>query len=128
MELFFKKLIYKLEYQTITLYNQNLSWNSLNILIIQVRSVPIRRDDQVLVTRGFYNGSEGKVTSVYRKKWVIHVEKVTRDKINGNAVNIGLDPSKVVITKLKLDKDRKALLERRAKKEKTTKVQEVKAE
>lgn len=29
-------------------------------------------------------------------------------------MNVGLDPSKVVITKLKLDKDRKALLERKA--------------
>lgn len=27
---------------------------------------------------------------------------------------VGLDPSKVVITKLKMDKDRKALLERKA--------------
>lgn len=28
-------------------------------------------------------------------------------------MNVGIDPSKVVITKLKLDKDRKALLERK---------------
>lgn len=34
--------------------------------------------------------------------------------MNGATVNVGLDPSKVVITKLKLDKDRKALLERKA--------------
>ena len=33
--------------------------------------------------------------------------------MNGATVNVGLDPSKVVITKLKIDKDRKALLERR---------------
>jgi hypothetical protein len=31
----------------------------------------------------------------------------------GATVNVGLDPSKVVITKLKIDKDRKALLERK---------------
>jgi large subunit ribosomal protein L26e len=30
-------------------------------------------------------------------------------------VNVGIDPSKVVITKLKLDKDRKALLDRKGK-------------
>jgi hypothetical protein len=29
-------------------------------------------------------------------------------------VNVGLDPSKVVITKLKMDKDRKAILERKS--------------
>jgi hypothetical protein len=33
--------------------------------------------------------------------------------VNGATVNVGLDPSKVVITKLKIDKDRKALLERK---------------
>lgn len=35
-------------------------------------------------------------------------------QVNGATVNVGLDPSKVVITKLKIDKDRKALLERKA--------------
>jgi Ribosomal proteins L26 eukaryotic, L24P archaeal len=35
-------------------------------------------------------------------------------QVNGATVNVGLDPSKVVITKLKLDKDRKALLDRKA--------------
>merc|ERR1719230_1201212 len=78
-----------------------------------VRSVPIRRDDEVLIARGHYHDREGKVTQVYRKKWVIHVERVTRDKANGQTVNIGIHPSKVIITKLKLDKDRKALLERK---------------
>ena len=29
-------------------------------------------------------------------------------------MQVGIDPSKVVITKLKIDKDRKALLERRS--------------
>jgi large subunit ribosomal protein L26e len=33
----------------------------------------------------------------------------------GSTVNVGIDPSKVVITKLKLDKDRKALLDRKGK-------------
>ena len=33
--------------------------------------------------------------------------------LTGATVQIGIHPSKVVITKLKLDKDRKALLERK---------------
>lgn len=33
----------------------------------------------------------------------------------GSTVNVGIDPSKVVITKFKLDKDRKALLDRKGK-------------
>lgn len=77
--------------------------------------MPIRKDDEVRVVRGTYKGREGKVVTVYRKKWVIHVERITREKVNGATVSVGLDPSKVEITKIKLDKDRKALLERRNK-------------
>merc|ERR1719211_660757 len=78
-----------------------------------VRSMPIRRDDEVIIMRGQYHDREGKVTQVYRKKWRIHIERVTRDKANGQTVPIGIHPSKVMITKLKLDKDRKALLDRK---------------
>merc|ERR1712080_188325 len=78
-----------------------------------VRSMPIRRDDGVLVARGHFHDREGKVTAVYRKKWVIHIERMTRDKANGQTVNVGIHPSKVIITKLRLDKDRKKILERK---------------
>jgi len=78
-----------------------------------VRSMPVRKDDEVQVVRGTYKGREGKVIQVYRRKWVIHVEKLTREKANGATVNIGVDPSKCVITKLKLDKDRKGILDRK---------------
>ena len=67
------------------------------------------------MVRGTYKGREGKVVQVYRRKWVIHIERITREKVNGQTVNVGVDPSKVVVTKLKLDKDRKDLLERKAK-------------
>ncbi|KAJ7514993.1 hypothetical protein O6H91_23G067800 [Diphasiastrum complanatum] len=80
-----------------------------------VRSVPVRKDDEVQVVRGTFKGREGKVVQVYRRKWVIHVERITREKVNGATVNVGIDPSKVIITKLKLDKDRKALLDRKGK-------------
>ena len=78
-----------------------------------VKSVPVRKDDEVQVVRGSYKGRDGKIVQVYRKKWVIHIEKLTREKANGATVNIGVDPSKVVITKIKLDKDRLALLARK---------------
>merc|ERR1711959_11617 len=70
-----------------------------------VRSLPIRKDDEVMIVRGHYHDREGKVTQVYRKKWCIHIERVSRDKANGQTVQIPLHPSKVVITKVKLDKD-----------------------
>jgi len=80
----------------------------------KVRSIPIRKDDEVIVTRGFYKGREGKVTSVYRRRWVIYIERLQREKTNNATVNIGIPASKVAITKLKLDKDRKNILERKA--------------
>ena len=48
-----------------------------------MRAVPIRRDDEVQVVRGTFKGRDGKVTQVYRRKWVIHVERLTREKVNG---------------------------------------------
>jgi len=78
-----------------------------------VRSMPIRKDDEVTVVRGTFKGREGKVVEVYRKKWVIHIERLIREKANGASVPVGIDPSKVVINKLKMDKDRKSLIERK---------------
>jgi large subunit ribosomal protein L26e len=77
-----------------------------------VRSIPIRKDDEVTIIRGTNKGREGKVTSVYRLKYVIHIERVTRDKTSGQSVPLGIHPSNVVINKLKLDKDREDILAR----------------
>jgi large subunit ribosomal protein L26e len=79
---------------------------------LQVRSIPIRKDDEVIVVRGSNKGREGKITSVYRLKYIVHIERVVKEKSNGQSVPIGVHPSKVVITKLKLDKDRESILER----------------
>jgi large subunit ribosomal protein L26e len=77
-----------------------------------VRAVPIRKGDEVQIVRGSQKG-EGKVVTVYRKKYVIHVEGTEREKSNGQTVKIGIHPSKVVIKKLKLDKCRMQLLARK---------------
>lgn len=79
---------------------------------MQVRSIPVRKDDEVKIVRGSNKDSEGKVTSVYRLKYIIHIERVTRDKASGQSVPLGIHPSNVVITKLKLDKDRENILAR----------------
>jgi large subunit ribosomal protein L26e len=44
---------------------------------------------------------------------VIHVDRVARDKSNGASTPIGIHPSNVVITTIKLDKDRRDILERK---------------
>merc|ERR1712072_1270222 len=78
-----------------------------------VRSMPIRKDDEVLVKRGSNNGREGKVVASYRKRYVIHIERLNREKVSGQTRPIGIHPSNVVTTKLKIDKDRKEILARK---------------
>ncbi|CBK25269.2 uncharacterized protein [Blastocystis hominis] len=79
-----------------------------------VNAMPIVKGDKVKILRGSYKGKEGKVTEVYRKKWVIHVEGINRDKVNGSSAKVGIDASKVEIIELKLSKDRKAILDRKS--------------
>lgn len=84
-----------------------------------VRSMPIRKDDEVQVcfdslfysnmfthhiliclkvVRGHFKSPQfGKVVSVYRSKYVVYIERVQREKANGATVNVGIHPSKVMI-------------------------------
>ncbi|KAF2869870.1 translation protein SH3-like domain-containing protein [Massariosphaeria phaeospora] len=77
-----------------------------------VRSIPLRKDDEIMIVRGSNKGREGKISSVYRLRFAIHVSGVVREKSNGQSVPIPIAASKVVVTKLKLDKDREKILER----------------
>lgn len=51
----------------------------------QVRALPIRKDDEVKIMRGpdSRKNETGKVVAVYRKKFAIHVERITKDKAGG---------------------------------------------
>uniref|UniRef100_A0A1I8HPQ2 KOW domain-containing protein n=1 Tax=Macrostomum lignano TaxID=282301 RepID=A0A1I8HPQ2_9PLAT len=78
-----------------------------------LRSMPSAKKGALV--RGHHKGTQtGKVVAVYRSKYVIHVERIQREKANGATVYVNLHPSKVVITKLKLDRDRRGLLDRKA--------------
>jgi len=50
-----------------------------------VRSVPIRKDDEVKIVRGSEQARSvtGKVICVYRKKQIIHVQSYTTNKQSG---------------------------------------------
>ncbi|GAA56380.1 large subunit ribosomal protein L26e [Clonorchis sinensis] len=71
----------------------------------KVRSMPIRKGDEVQIVRGERKDTtSAKVVRVYRKKFVIHIERVQCRKSNGAYVPIGIHPSN----------DRRNLLERKA--------------
>ena len=79
-----------------------------------VRSLPIRKDDEVQVVRGKYvKEPTAKVTSVYRRRMCVYLDRITKDRADGRQVHVPMHPSNLVITKLKLDKDRNAILKRR---------------
>uniref|UniRef100_A0A7S3DGA4 KOW domain-containing protein n=1 Tax=Palpitomonas bilix TaxID=652834 RepID=A0A7S3DGA4_9EUKA len=60
-----------------------------------VRSLPIRKDDEVRVVRGRLANREGKVVQVYRKKMCIYIERVTKNKVNKNPYPVPFHPSNV---------------------------------
>lgn len=84
-----------------------------------VRRMPIRKDDEVQVSfskekktrfeitllsfnhclqvvRGHYKSNTvGKVIQVYRKKFVVYIERIQREKTNGTNAPVGIDASKV---------------------------------
>ncbi len=45
--------------------------------------MPIRKDDEVTIVRGSMKNREGKVTQVYRRRYVIQVAGLVKDKANG---------------------------------------------
>lgn len=50
------------------------------------------------MVRGHYKGQQvGKIVQVYRKKFVIYIERIQREKANGASVYVGIHPSKVSI-------------------------------
>lgn len=67
----------------------------------EICSVAIVCDIYILflkVVRGHYKGQQvGKVVQVYRKKFVIYIERIQREKANSANVYVGIDPSKVRI-------------------------------
>ncbi|MCH0628799.1 50S ribosomal protein L24 [Kocuria palustris] len=78
-----------------------------------ISALPIRKEDTVTVVRGAKKGQEGKISSVYRLKFAVQLEKLQKEKSNGASIPINIHPSKVVITKLHLTNDRKALIARK---------------
>ncbi len=55
---------------------------------VQVRSLPIRKDDEVQIVRGkFTKEPTGKVTSVYRRRYCIYIDRIIKEKANGSQVS-----------------------------------------
>ena len=80
----------------------------------KLRALPIKRGDEVKILKGKFKGKTGKVVQVYRRRSVIYVDKIQREKQNGQTVFFPIRPSYCIIEKLVNNKDRKKTIERRA--------------
>merc|ERR1711937_453416 len=79
-----------------------------------IRSMPVRKDDEVTIVRGKSKTHSGKVSQVYRLRWCLYIEGLTKQKPNGQPIRVPIDASNCVLTKLKLSKDRENLIKRKA--------------
>ncbi|KII67495.1 60S ribosomal protein L26 [Thelohanellus kitauei] len=88
-----------------------------------IRSIPVRKDDEVVVFRGNHRGMDSyKVIYVRRKKFIIQLQGLNTEKADGMTVPVGIHPSnvfplisKVQIVKIKMDKDRKRTIDKKSK-------------
>jgi len=94
-----------------------------------IRRFRIRTGDKVIVRKGTFKGTIGKVTKVDLKKLRIYVENVTRKRSDGSTVYIPLRPWNVAILELDLsDSERKKAFERKSKIEEIEEVEEFEEE
>lgn len=78
-----------------------------------VRSMHLRKGDEVRVMRGGLKGKNGTVDRVDLSGGKIYTEEIKTKKVDGSEVPMGIQPSNLMITKLKLDdKRRQAILDR----------------
>jgi large subunit ribosomal protein L24 len=77
------------------------------------RSLSIRVGDTVKIMRGDFSGIEGKISEVDKGSYRVFIDGVTREKVSGETVNVPINTSNLLLTKLDLDdKWRSKILDR----------------
>ncbi|MGQ9679457.1 MAG: 50S ribosomal protein L24 [Candidatus Bathyarchaeia archaeon] len=79
-----------------------------------VRSMVVRKDDTVLITKGDRKLTEGRVMRLDYEKSCVFLEGVSRQRLDGTTIYIPVKTANIMITKLNLDdRWRRKILERR---------------
>lgn len=77
------------------------------------RAMPVRKGDEVEIMRGEFKGRRGAVSHVDTKKLKVYIENIKRKKVSGQEMQVPVDPSNLMITKLEMeDKERKKIFSR----------------
>jgi large subunit ribosomal protein L24 len=84
------------------------------------RSIPIRKEDEVLVMRGKFAKKKGKILTVSLATGRITIDGINRKKIDGTSINVPIQPSNVQIMTM-AGSDRKRVNKVAAEKEKPKK-------
>ena len=74
----------------------------------KMKSIPIRKDDEVKIMRGKFKGKSGKVKNVQMKKLRVNIEKMQNQKKDGTKIDVWFHPSNLQIISLNLE-DKKRL-------------------
>jgi large subunit ribosomal protein L24 len=85
-----------------------------------VKTLTVKKGDGVKVMRGNFRGISGEVVEVDYKNLKVYIDSVKRKKVSGAEYLVPIDPSKVMITKLNLEDEKrsKKLLEEKKEPEK----------
>src|SRR4030043_1680712 len=65
-----------------------------------VKALPVRKGDSVRIMRGDHKGFDGKVSRVDLKNYRVYLEGLTREKVDGTTIFVGVHHSKVMIKNL----------------------------
>ena len=88
--------------------------------------MPVRSGDSVYITAGDFVGTEGKINSIDNKTQRAIIDGIAREKADKSKILYPIHTSKMVIRRFgKMDTTRKAILERRAKKELTIEEEDI---
>jgi large subunit ribosomal protein L24 len=72
-----------------------------------IRSLSLRKGDEVIVKRGSFAKKKGKILELDIQKGRVTIEGMNRKKIDGTKVNVYLNPSNTQIQVLNLDDSRR---------------------
>ncbi len=76
-----------------------------------LRSLVVKKGDLVRIMRGQFRDTEGKVTEISYKRGVVFLDNTTITKADGKEAAVPVHPSNLMLVKLELNDERKALIE-----------------
>jgi large subunit ribosomal protein L24 len=64
---------------------------------LKIRSLAVRKGDEVKVVRGSFKGKTGKITQVMLKETRVLIDSVKRKKSSGEELHVAIHPSNLII-------------------------------